>query len=237
MTRPTIGVFIPARDAASYLAGALRSVVGQDPRPDDVVVVDDGSRDGTAAIAERWGPPVRCLRREGRGPAAARNAGLAALDTDLVASIDADDLWTADSLEMRVAALVDDPTLDAVFGHVEAFTDDLTPTEVARVEIPAGPQPGWLLGTMLARRDVFDRFGLLPEARRGGDMIEWLLHARRAGARFGMLPDVFLRRRIHGANLGRVEGDAMRADYLRIVRAELARTREERAAQGDHGSG
>lgn len=230
----SIGVVIPARDAEAYLAEAIGSVLGQSLPADDVVVVDDGSVDGTARIAERFGPRVRCLRQAALGPAVARNRGVGALSTALVAFLDADDAWPTDSLRMRLEALRTGSGLDGVLGQMQAFASpDLNESERRRLVVPAVPEPGWVSGTMLARRELFDRVGPLPEARRGGDFIEWMLLARRAGAKLDMLPDVVLRRRLHGHNLGRLAAPEMRSDYLRIVRAELARRRAASSTIGD----
>jgi hypothetical protein len=133
-----------------------------------------------------------------------------------VAFLDADDLWTPHSLAPRLAALAGDDALDGVLGGMQRFTD---PAQLRPAE------PGWVLGTLLARTSVFERFGPLPEERRGGDFMEWMLVARRAGARFEILDQTVLLRREHDANLTRREKDRIDVDYLNIVRAELARKR------------
>jgi glycosyltransferase involved in cell wall biosynthesis len=216
-----VGVVIAARNGAEYIGEALDSALTQVPRPVDVVVVDDGSTDDTVSVVLGYSSPVRCIQQARLGPAAARNAGVAAVATDLVSFLDADDMWAANSLAVRLRALADEPELDAVFGGMQRFTG----------ESPASaPEPGWVLGAMLARRSVFDIVGPLPEHRRGGDFMEWLMLARRAGLTLKMLPETVLLRRAHGANMTRVEADQMNRDYLSIVRAELAR---KRAAQTD----
>ena len=94
---------MPVRDGERYLEAALRSLLDQTRPPDELVVVDDGSRDGSAALAEALG--VRVLRRPALGVAAARNAGVAATSADLVGFLDADDLAEPRRLELQVAAL------------------------------------------------------------------------------------------------------------------------------------
>jgi len=220
-TNADVGVIIPARDAAEYIGEALDSVLTQVPTPVDVVVVDDGSTDNTVSVVLGYPSPVRCIQQAPLGPAAARNAGVAALATELVSFLDADDTWAANSLAVRLRALAEEPELDAVFGGMQRFAGEGP---------PSAPEPGWVLGAMLARRSVFDVVGPLPEHRRGGDFMEWLMLARRAPLTLKMLPETVLLRRAHSANLTRVEADQMNRDYLAIVRAELAR---KRAAQAD----
>ena len=79
---------------------------------------------------------------------------------------------------------------------------------------------------MLCRRGVFDRFGYLSEDRRAGDFLEWVIRARAAGARAVTIDEVVVRRRVHLHNLTRREPHE-NANYLAIVRAELARRRTE----------
>ena len=98
-----VAVVIPAYNADRYLGDALRSLAEQDLRPDEVVVVDDGSTDGTAALAERHGATL--LRQDRRGPGAARNRGVEATRSPFVAFLDADDWFTPGKLAAQVAAL------------------------------------------------------------------------------------------------------------------------------------
>lgn len=87
-----ISVIIAARNAAVTLGAALDSALGQTLPPEEVIVVDDGSRDGTADVARSF-PGVLCLSQPARGVSAARNRGVAAARGDWVAILDADDLW------------------------------------------------------------------------------------------------------------------------------------------------
>lgn len=100
---PGVAVVLPAHDAAATLPAALRSLQQQTLAPAEVVVVDDGSKDDTAAVAGRHG--ARVLRQPQRGPGAARNAGIRATAAPLVAFLDADDWFAADKLERQLAEL------------------------------------------------------------------------------------------------------------------------------------
>jgi len=100
---PFVSVIMPAHQAASTVGAATASVVWQTYRPLELIVVDDGSTDQTAAIAEAHGEPVRVLRQAQGGVAAARNAGIAAARGELITLCDADDLL----FESHVQALVE----------------------------------------------------------------------------------------------------------------------------------
>jgi glycosyltransferase involved in cell wall biosynthesis len=90
LVAPTLSVVMAARDAEATIADALRSLASDDDRPDEVIVVDDGSSDRTAAIAEGNGARVIRLPRPG-GLAAAHNAGARAAVGEVLAFLDADD--------------------------------------------------------------------------------------------------------------------------------------------------
>jgi glycosyltransferase involved in cell wall biosynthesis len=108
----TIAVVVPVHNGARYLAEALRSVRAQTRPAAEVIVVDDGSDDASGAVAEQGG--ARCIRQENAGPGAARNRGLAAASCELVAFLDADDLFEPSKLAQQAAVLEADPRVPAV---------------------------------------------------------------------------------------------------------------------------
>src|SRR5207249_11044202 len=107
-----IAVVIPARNAGAFLGEALDSVFAQDVRPGEIVVVDDGSTDDTRAVAEAYGRGVRCLAAGGGrvsvnsgSSARARNLGIAATRGEMIAFLDADDLWVPEKTSRQLALL------------------------------------------------------------------------------------------------------------------------------------
>jgi glycosyltransferase involved in cell wall biosynthesis len=220
-----VSVIVPVRDGERYLAEALDSILAQSHPAVEVIVVDDGSTDGTAGVVEGFGAPVRRVAQAPAGVGAAMNHGLREAGGELIASLDADDLWTPDKLARQVAALETDPSLDIVFGHAVNFASpDLDSAERARLAVPAGALPGYSKGAMLARRAAVDRVGPFDESLRVGDFVDWHARAVDAELRMEMLPEVVLRRRLHAANSGRGAGEA-RVDFVRVARAALHRRR------------
>lgn len=105
---PLVSVIVPAFDAAATLAETLASAAAQSCREIEIVIVDDGSRDQTAALAAAFcarEPRARLLRQANRGASAARNAGLAAARGEFVAPLDADDIWHPDKLARQLEAI------------------------------------------------------------------------------------------------------------------------------------
>lgn len=111
----TVSVVIPAYNRAATLRRALGSVTDQSRRPDEVIVVDDGSTDGTDTIVESGFPGVRLIRQANRGVSAARNRGIATATGEWIAFLDSDDEWKPDKLEKQLAALAAFP--DAPLCH------------------------------------------------------------------------------------------------------------------------
>ncbi len=112
MDQRLVSVVIPARNAARTLVRAVRSVLAQDYRPIEVIIVDDGSHDDTRAVAAAFGDPVRLIALpHARGAAAARNEGIRAAAGSIVAFQDADDEWLQGKLSRQVALLLSSPDL------------------------------------------------------------------------------------------------------------------------------
>lgn len=228
--RPTISVIIPVYNGERFLVEAIRSVLDQTLPPDEIIVVDDGSTDDGAAIARSFGSPVRVLTQANLGPAAARNLGVAHAAGDLLAFLDADDLWLPDKLARQAQMLRDDPACEAVLGRVQNFiSPELDESEAARLVKTAAQTGDMHVGALLIRRDAFLRVGWFDARLRHGDFIDWWARASQLTLAYAALPELVLRRRLHDDNLTRRE-QAGRRDYLALLRQHLARQREAASA-------
>ena len=219
MSGPSIGVVIPVLNGESYLDAAIQSVLAQTVAPLEVIVVDNGSRDDSATIAESYGEPVRCLRRPATvGPP--RNDGVAATASELIAFHDADDIWIADKLERQLDALQGMPVPGLVFGEVEEFVSPELDETVTGAPRPAASVP--MIQALLLRRDVFRQIGPFREDLAMPE-IEWLARARRLGIREHYVPAVVVRRRRHLSNRSARSGQ--RQDYAHALLEVLAARR------------
>ncbi len=172
---PLVSAIVPVLDGERTLAEAVESILGQAHPGLEVIVVDDGSTDGTAAVAARFGERIRYLRQENRGPAAARNAGIAMARGSAIAFLDADDLWPEGKLEAQVPPLADDPSVGVVMGRtrrVWGLGGDARPGDAL-----VGPY----LGSAVVRRSVFEAVGLFAESLRLSEDRDWFLRVREAG--------------------------------------------------------
>jgi hypothetical protein len=104
---PSIAVVIPTYQRRSVVLGSVESVLAQDHTPDEIIVVDDGSTDGTAdALSGEFGRRISVLRQENLGPSAARNAGVTMASSAVIAFLDSDNTWLPHHLTM-IRALFD----------------------------------------------------------------------------------------------------------------------------------
>jgi glycosyltransferase involved in cell wall biosynthesis len=227
---PLVSVMIGAYNAAPYLGEAIESVFAQEYEPIELIVVDDGSTDGTAEVARSFGR-VRVISQENGGNGAARNRAVGEASGDLYAFLDADDRFTAGKLALQKAALDADPGLDMVFGHVREFlSPELDEDTRARLRPPAPePMPWTAPNLMLVRRESFERVGPFTTAVRVGVTVDWFARAKEAGLRYSILPEVVLERRLHTQNNGLRES-ASRSQYLEVIRQAMNRRRA--AAEG-----
>lgn len=117
-----VSVVIPVRNRHEFITKAVESVLSQRPPPLEVVVVDDGSEDGSGHAAERLDPSVRVIRQSHQGRSVARNTGIAAAVGDLVAFLDSDDLWLPDKLARQLEMLERSSDPVAVTGYARFVT-------------------------------------------------------------------------------------------------------------------
>lgn len=218
-----VSVMIGAYNAAPYLGEAIESVFAQDYEPIELIVVDDGSTDGTAEVARSFAG-VQVISQENGGNGAARNRAVEEASGDLYAFLDADDRFTAGKLTLQKAALDADPHLDMVFGHVQEFLSPELDLETrARLRHPAAkPMPWTAPNLMLIRRESFHRVGPFTTSVRVGVTVDWFARAEEAGLQYSILPEVVLERRLHTQNNGLRES-ASRSQYLEVIRQAMKR--------------
>ena len=133
MSSPTVSVVIPCFNQGRFLRDALDSVLTQTLQPAEIVVVDDGSTDDTAAVAGRY-PGVRCIRQPNSGLASARNAGVTNTTGEAVVFLDADDRLRPDALAIGARELLAHPTCALVWGRCVRIDEQGT-------QLPTVPPP------------------------------------------------------------------------------------------------
>jgi glycosyltransferase involved in cell wall biosynthesis len=228
----SVSVVVAVRDGERFLGDALESVFAQSLAPLEVIVVDDGSTDGTADVA--GGFPVRLVRSEARSPAGAHNAGLAAAQGDAVAFLDHDDVWEPDKLARQVAHLAPGP-LAYVVCRVVVFIE------------PAAARPGWVRdeyltdgfvaptpSALLTWRTTLEAVGGFDPDHDWAFDADWLLRANHLGATRGVVDEILVRYRVHDGN--RTHERDTDKEVLRLLRTAVARRRTAPLDGESHGN-
>jgi len=225
-----VSVMIGVYNCENYLAEAIDSVLAQTYSPIELIVVDDGSTDGTAEVAKAYGSRVRYAFQERGGMGAGRNHAVSLARGGYFAFLDADDRFRPEKIERQMAAFEQEPSVEVVFGHMSEFiSPDLDAEAAARLRRPVDVAPWPTPNLMLVTRAAFFRVGLFSTTLRVGIGVDWYAHALEAGIKQVMIPDVVLERRLHTQNNG-IRESASRAQYLHVLKASIDRRGGQEAA-------
>jgi glycosyltransferase involved in cell wall biosynthesis len=213
METPLVSVIMPTHNRLAYLREAMATVLQQDYAHLELIIIDDGSTDGTQAAMHNFHhPKVHYHALPNRGPAGARNAGLRLAHGSLVTFLDSDDLWEDNKVSAQVRQFQLQPQLGMLatnFKYVDSnrhpVSDPAKPYgyqikdfigDILDIEFPMATS------TMMVRRDVFDKVGLFDETLRiSEDLDLWV----RIGLAFPVayLDQVLVSIRLHDEHLMR----------------------------------
>jgi glycosyltransferase involved in cell wall biosynthesis len=184
---PLVSVVIPAFNAEQWIRETLESVLAQTYRDFEIIVVNDGSIDDTAVIAQSYGRAVRCVNKRNGGQSSARNMGIRLAAGKYVAFVDADDLWEPNKLELQIELYENNPELGLVYSdayYFEASTEHIFGLASNNTKLYSGivlrplllccfiPSP-----TPVVQRNVFEHVGYFDESKTlqiGEDWNMWL---------------------------------------------------------------
>lgn len=223
-SRVSLSVIVPARNAETFIGSALRSIARQSVKVDEVIAIDDGSSDATSSVIDGFEAPfpVRLLRTEGIGAAAARNRGVEASVGSHLAFLDADDLWLPHKLAAQIAALGLASGSVIVFGHCREFSwpAGAFPIRRERMQAPS-------LSSMLIAKADFERVGPFREDLKIGELLEWLGRPQAVSMERHFPEDAAFLRRVHANNSTRdiVERRQHYLDLFRSRRRQMAEAR------------
>ena len=221
MTEPLVSVIMPVFNAEAFVAEALGSVLNQDYQPFEVLVVNDGSEDGSGAIVRSF-DGVRYFEQENQGASSARNFAARHANGEFVAFVDADDVVPPDKLTVQVGYLLAHHEIAAVLGRQHWMQE---PPGAVRDSV-YGDLDGIPLLSMVVRREILEEVGEFGEAPH--EDMDFLIRLRAAGHRYTVLPEIVLHRRYHGANL--YAGQGLNPLRIGSLKAKLD---AERARQQD----
>jgi glycosyltransferase involved in cell wall biosynthesis len=204
----SIAVVIPAYNSARLIGATILSVLEQSLPADEIIVVDDGSTDDTAAVAESFGPGVKVFRCQNGGQAAARTFGTQLATSDWISYLDHDDLWDPRKLERQMEELVRHSADFCLTGRINFSETDGhktfgrvfpgCPIDAVRERFFAGEIP-YGSAVMVRRSAVLALGGFRTDLRICDDWDMWL-RLYHAGAKFASCPEPLHLYRIHRHN-------------------------------------
>jgi glycosyltransferase involved in cell wall biosynthesis len=223
---PLVTVIVPVYNGEAFLADAIRSILAQTYQPVDLLLVNDGSTDGTAAVAHRFGDSIRYHCIDNCGTAKARNRALELVKGDLVAFLDADDIWPPNKLRVQVRHLMEHPEIQYSITRMKYFVHENTLLPKAfREELLQGDHVGRIVSTLLARKRVFDTVGKFNPDLQPADDVDWFARAADLRVPMAILPDVLLHKRVHGTNVSH-QTALNNLALLRLFRQSIHRKRQ-----------
>ncbi len=193
-TPPFISVIIPVYNGELYIQEAIESVFKQNYTPLEIIVIDDGSTDQTARVIKQLVGSVTYVFQPNAGPAAARNRGLAIAQGEIIAFLDADDIWTDNKLDLQISYLLTHPECDLVMGRTVWFSTNEDKDNNAN-------QLTWKLDCALFRRHVFEKVGRFDQSLILHEDMHWFWRALTQGIKIDFLDNTCIYYRRHQNNL------------------------------------
>jgi len=201
MENPLISVIIPVFNGELFIADAIHSVFAQKYEPLEIIVVDDGSTDGTAELVKSIPGNLRYFYQENAGVAKARNKGLEMAKGDLIAFIDADDVWVKNKLEIQRNLIKSNPAAEIVLGCLvqKPFIsiEDLYQLDIQKETGIFASQ----LGCALIKKHVFEMAGGFDEEMKLAEDVDWLNRTREANIHIMVHKEIVQFYRMHGNNI------------------------------------
>jgi glycosyltransferase involved in cell wall biosynthesis len=216
-----ISVIIPCRNGANYLPDAVAGIHRQNMLV-EIIVIDDGSTDTTAAVAKNLGCAVSSISHSGLSTA--RNVGLKLARGDFILFHDHDDVMRDGALQRLYEELEQNDILDIVMGQAMDFISEELDDADKKVLAPR-PEPyfGLLSGAVLIRKQVFAKVQAFTDDLVTGQTMDFLLRAENAGIQVGKAYFIAVDRRLHNSNMGRMLQKQEKSDYASILRMKLKR--------------
>jgi glycosyltransferase involved in cell wall biosynthesis len=215
-------VIIPVLNGRTFIFDTLKSVLEQLEPTDEVLIIDDGSTDGTRGILKGSDPRVKLLSGQSRGPSAARNVGLSVASGDFIAFLDHDDIWPAGRHQALLSRLTGDASADAAMGRLRILVEEGCDGS-EYMPLDGKYEPGILM-TCLYRRRLIDRIGSFDEALRFAEDVDYYLRLCEVGMKvaFCDCDSLVYRRHTTNATNNRPPRNSV---LIELVARRLARAR------------
>ena len=206
---PKVSIIIPVYNHEKYIRECVESALAQDYENLEVIVVDDGSTDGTPEILKEFGERINYIRQENQGTSAALNTGLRHAQGSLVGWLSSDDLYLPGKIKYQVEKFRGEPSLGLVY--TDWIKIDSQGREIQMVHSPC-PSSEHFVGEMLKgnfvngssaliRKECFEKAGYFDTGLAAGSDVDMWFRLLKNGYRFGHVPRPLIKYRWHPSNL------------------------------------
>jgi glycosyltransferase involved in cell wall biosynthesis len=221
-----ISVIIPVYNGGLYLGAAIDSILVQNYQPIEILIIDDGSTDNTAKVAERFWQHVRYIYQPNSGAPSARNLGLKMAAGEIIAFLDADDIWHEQKLTLQLDIFAKNPSVEIVLGQRQRIHSIDLINGVTQSPSNISPELVLSLGTSLFRKSVFDTVGDFDRDLKFSDDWDWFMRARELGIEIAICPTTVLFYRRHDRNITN-QIELSNKDILKMLKQSLDRRRQQ----------
>jgi glycosyltransferase involved in cell wall biosynthesis len=230
-SKPLVSVIVAVRNGERFIASAIQSILDQDYRPVEILVVDGRSEDRTAAIARSF-TEVCFLVQRSRGIADAYNTGIEAARGEFVSFLSHDDIWLPQKLSLQVNYLLEHPDIQYTIAMMKYFREPGHEIPQGfRTELLERPHVGRIMETLLARRSLFAAIGGFDSAMALAEDADWYARASDGGVPMAVIPEVLLHKRLHDRNAASDAQTSCR-ELLKALKRSIDRKKNRGAGDG-----
>lgn len=224
-----MSVIIPVKNGGRFLASAIRSVLEQDYKDLEIIVIDGKSKDDTERIAKSF-QNVRYVLQTDDGFGSALNTGIDLSKGELIAFMSCDDLWESNKLSLQVDYLLKHPDVQYTIAKVKFFLEEGS-------TIPPGFRKGLLVGchngympeALLVRKSVFDLIGKFDAGVKVSADVDWFAMAKDRHIPMAIIPEILLHKRVHHASttLAPLQVRTINHELLRCLKKSIDRQKKD----------
>lgn len=217
-----VTVILIVKNGENYIRCALESVFRQTSQPQEILVVDGGSTDATLNIAQSFSK-VKVIHQVKQGIAEAYNFGIQSAKENLVAFISHDDIWEREKLAIQTEFMLNNSSLEFSVTKVQHFLEDGHPVPKGfRTELLEEPCVGMIMEALMARKTAFKIVGWFDPSFNVGEDTDWFTRAKDSFVPYAVIPDVLVRKRVHGGNASLSNANTNEL-LMRAIKQKLAR--------------
>ena len=227
--RPLVSVIIPVFNGERFIKEAIENVLSQKYPALEIIIINDGSTDGTDEIINQLSVDIRYFTQNNSGPAAARNKGIRDASGEFITFLDADDLWPENNLNIMVDEMLKNPDMEVIRGYAQLMEVNKKSGCYEYVGNPKESFPDYI-GAAIYRKSAFEKVGLFDPMLRFGEDSDWFLRAGEMKLNIKRLEETSLYVRRHGGNM--TEGrNLLELNVMKVFKKSLERRRMQGQAE------